>query len=50
MRAAYLSLTWEQLRMIKACYDPTKLFWLNQNISSMPEIAGSDTVVGAAIM
>ena len=32
IRAAYPSRTWERLREIKARYDPTNLFQLNQNI------------------
>ena len=32
VRAAYLGATWYRLRAIKAQYDPTNLFRLNQNI------------------
>jgi FAD/FMN-containing dehydrogenase len=32
IRAAYPGSTWDRLRMIKAQYDPTNLFHLNQNI------------------
>jgi FAD/FMN-containing dehydrogenase len=32
VRAAYPGATWERLRAIKARYDPTNLFRLNQNI------------------
>jgi FAD/FMN-containing dehydrogenase len=32
VRAAYPSKTWDRLRSIKARYDPTNLFRLNQNI------------------
>jgi FAD/FMN-containing dehydrogenase len=32
VRAAYPDATWERLRRIKALYDPTNLFRLNQNI------------------
>lgn len=32
IRAAYPGATWERLRKVKACYDPTNLFHLNQNI------------------
>jgi hypothetical protein len=32
VRAAYLGRTWDRLRQIKAHYDPTNLFRLNQNI------------------
>jgi FAD/FMN-containing dehydrogenase len=32
VRAAYPGTTWERLRTIKATYDPTNLFRLNQNI------------------
>jgi hypothetical protein len=32
VRQAYPGPTWDRLRAIKACYDPTNLFRLNQNI------------------
>jgi FAD/FMN-containing dehydrogenase len=32
VRAAYPGATWDRLRAIKAEYDPTNLFRLNQNI------------------
>jgi FAD/FMN-containing dehydrogenase len=32
IRAAYPGKTWDRLATIKARYDPTNLFWLNQNI------------------
>jgi len=32
IRAAYPGATWDRLRVIKARYDPTNLFSLNQNI------------------
>ena len=32
IRAAYPGSTWDRLRAIKARYDPTNLFRLNQNI------------------
>ena len=32
VRAAYPQATWERLRKIKAQYDPTNLFHMNQNI------------------
>jgi FAD/FMN-containing dehydrogenase len=32
VRAAYPGSTWDRLRQIKAKYDPTNLFRLNQNI------------------
>jgi FAD/FMN-containing dehydrogenase len=37
VRAAYPGSTWERLRAIKARYDPTNLFRLNQNI---PPVSG----------
>ena len=32
VREAYPGATWERLRAIKARYDPTNLFRLNQNV------------------
>jgi FAD/FMN-containing dehydrogenase len=32
VREAYPAPTWERLARIKARYDPTNLFWLNQNV------------------
>jgi hypothetical protein len=32
VRAAYPGATWDRLRAIKAAYDPTNLFHLNQNV------------------
>ena len=32
VRAAYPGATWDRLRAVKARYDPTNLFHLNQNI------------------
>jgi FAD/FMN-containing dehydrogenase len=32
VRAAYPGATWDRLRAVKATYDPTNLFRLNQNI------------------
>jgi FAD/FMN-containing dehydrogenase len=32
VRAAYPGETWDRLRAVKATYDPTNLFRLNQNI------------------
>ncbi|MEW5940913.1 MAG: FAD-binding oxidoreductase [Chloroflexota bacterium] len=40
VRAAYPGRTWERLRSIKARYDPTNLFRLNQNI---PPVNGDHT-------
>ena len=37
IRAAYPGSTWDRLRRIKARYDPTNLFRLNQNIPPAPE-------------
>ena len=37
IRAAYPGPTWDRLRQIKARYDPTNLFRLNQNIAPAPE-------------
>jgi hypothetical protein len=37
VRAAYPGQSWDRLRMIKACYDPTNLFRLNQNIPPATE-------------
>jgi FAD/FMN-containing dehydrogenase len=37
IRAAYPGGTWDRLRRIKATYDPTNLFHLNQNIPSAEE-------------
>ena len=37
IRAAYPGSTWDRLRQIKARYDPTNLFRLNQNIPPAPE-------------
>ena len=37
IRAAYPGSTWDRLRQIKARYDPTNLFRLNQNIAPAPE-------------
>lgn len=37
VRAAYPGRTWERLAAIKAHYDPTNLFRLNQNIPPAPE-------------
>ena len=39
IRAAYPGGTWERLRSIKARYDPTNLFHLNQNIPPAEEEA-----------
>jgi FAD/FMN-containing dehydrogenase len=33
IRAAYPGGTWDRLRQVKAKYDPTNLFRMNQNIS-----------------
>jgi FAD/FMN-containing dehydrogenase len=40
VRAAYPKPTWDRLAAIKARYDPTNLFRLNQNVP--PELAGWD--------
>jgi FAD/FMN-containing dehydrogenase len=37
VRAAYPGSTWDRLRQIKAQYDPTNLFRLNQNIPPATE-------------
>ncbi|HJS27388.1 MAG TPA: BBE domain-containing protein, partial [Actinomycetota bacterium] len=37
IRAAYPGGTWDRLRRIKARYDPTNLFHLNQNIPPAEE-------------
>jgi FAD/FMN-containing dehydrogenase len=37
IRAAYPGATWDRLRAIKAQYDPTNLFRLNQNILPAPQ-------------
>jgi len=37
IRSAYPGPTWDRLRQIKARYDPTNLFRLNQNIAPAPE-------------
>ena len=37
VRAAYPGATWERLRTIKARYDPTNLFRLNQNIAPLQD-------------
>ena len=37
IRSAYPGPTWDRLRQIKARYDPTNLFRLNQNIPPAPE-------------
>jgi len=37
IRAAYPGATWDRLRQIKARYDPTNLFRLNQNIPPAAE-------------
>jgi hypothetical protein len=42
VRAAYPGATWERLTRIKARYDPTNLFRLNQNIPPVPESVRSD--------
>lgn len=39
VRAAYPGATWDWLARIKAKYDPTNLFSLNQNVSPAPEDA-----------
>ena len=39
IRAAYPGGTWDRLRTIKARYDPTNLFHLNQNIPPAEERA-----------
>ena len=36
IRAAYPGATWDRLRRIKATYDPSNLFRLNQNIPPAP--------------
>lgn len=41
VRAAYPGSTWDRLAAIKARYDPTNLFRLNQNIP--PWVEGSET-------
>jgi FAD/FMN-containing dehydrogenase len=39
IRAAYPGATWDRLAAIKARYDPTNLFRLNQNITpSLPDV------------
>ena len=39
VRAAYPGATWDRLAAIKARYDPTNLFRLNQNIApSLPDV------------
>ena len=38
VRAAYPGKTWERLAVIKARYDPTNLFRLNQNIPPKPDV------------
>jgi FAD binding domain/Berberine and berberine like len=40
VRAAYPGGTWERLRTVKARYDPTNLFHLNQNIPPAPGGSG----------
>jgi FAD/FMN-containing dehydrogenase len=40
IRAAYPGTTWDRLRAIKARYDPTNLFRLNQNIPPASEAPG----------
>jgi FAD/FMN-containing dehydrogenase len=41
VRAAYPGPTWHRLAAIKARYDPTNLFRLNQNIPPMPDLGSS---------
>jgi hypothetical protein len=43
VRDAYPGPTWDRLRAIKARYDPTNLFRLNQNIPPTIESTGSET-------
>ena len=40
VRAAYPGSTWDRLRQIKARYDPTNLFRLNQNVPPALESNG----------
>jgi FAD/FMN-containing dehydrogenase len=53
VRAAYPGATWDRLATIKARYDPTNLFRLNQNIppagrSASRSVRGRGTVEGAS--
>jgi FAD/FMN-containing dehydrogenase len=40
IRAAYPGATWDRLAAVKATYDPSNLFRLNQNIPPAPATAG----------
>jgi FAD/FMN-containing dehydrogenase len=49
VREAYPGATWDRLRAIKARYDPTNLFRLNQNIPPASEGPGRDEPADLAI-
>src|SRR5438874_1569147 len=46
MHEAYPHRTWERLAAIKARYDPTNLFRLNQNVPPAPGITNSPNATG----
>ncbi len=49
IREAYPGGTWDRLRAIKARYDPTNLFRLNQNVSPAPSAANSVMIEEEAV-